>query len=118
MYERLVAVGSRVGLHARPAAIFTKAAAGRQVKVTIRRPDGDPVNARSMLSVLALGVRHGEEVVLAAEGDGAEQAVDELAEMLATDLDEEPAPGTAAEAGKAAAEAGEAASGAAAATGV
>jgi phosphocarrier protein HPr len=86
--ERRVTVGSSVGLHARPATLFTKAAAAQPVKVTIAAGDRGPVDARSILSVLGLGVASGEEVVLSAEdGAGSEAAVTALAELLATDLD-------------------------------
>ena len=89
MPERRVVVGSKVGLHARPAAMFVQAAAKQPVKVTIAKVGGDPVDARSILSVLALDARGGDEVVLAAEGDGADQALDELAALVARDLDSE-----------------------------
>ena len=46
----------------------------RGVPVTIARPAGRAADARSLLTVLALDVRHGEEVVLRADGDGAESA--------------------------------------------
>src|SRR5919204_4602447 len=91
MPERHVVVGSKVGLHARPAALFAQAAARQPVKVTLAKPGDDPVDARSVLMVLGLDVRGGEEVILAAEGDGAERALDELAALVASDLDA-PAP--------------------------
>ncbi|MBJ7472030.1 MAG: HPr family phosphocarrier protein [Solirubrobacteraceae bacterium] len=87
MPERLVTVGSSVGLHARPATLFVQAAAKQPVKVTIGRPGDEPVDARSILGVLGLGVKGGEEVVLSGEGDGADTALDELAALVATDLD-------------------------------
>jgi phosphocarrier protein HPr len=87
MAERRAVVGSKVGLHARPAALFVRAAARQPVKVTVAKDGRDPVDAASILSVLALDVRGGEEVVLAADGDGAEQALDELAALVATDHD-------------------------------
>ena len=71
MPERTAVVASKVGLHARPAAVFVKAAAEQQVPVTIRKPDGAPVDAASILSIMTLGVSQGDEVVLAAEGDAA-----------------------------------------------
>ena len=89
MPERRVVIGSKVGLHARPAAMFVQAAAKQPVKVTIAKTGGDPVDARSILSVLALDARGGDEVVLAADGDGAEQALEELAALVARDLDSE-----------------------------
>jgi phosphocarrier protein HPr len=59
------------------------------VKVTIAKAGGDPVDARSILSVLALDARGGDEVVLTAEGDGADEALEELAALVARDLDSE-----------------------------
>jgi phosphocarrier protein HPr len=89
MPERTVTVGSSVGLHARPATIFVQAAAKQPVKVTIAKPGKTPVDARSVLSVLGLDVRGGQEVILAADGDGAEQALDDLTALLSRDLDKE-----------------------------
>lgn len=87
MPTRTVTVGSASGLHARPAALFVAAAAAAAVPVTIRTGDRAPVPARSMLSVLSLGAKQGTEVTLEADGDGAEAALDELAALLARDLD-------------------------------
>ncbi|AXE82223.1 HPr family phosphocarrier protein [Streptomyces atratus] len=90
MHQRTVAVGSRSGLHARPASVFVQAATRQPVKVTIGRDGQSAVDARSLLSVLALAAQHGDSVVLAAEGDGAEAVVEELAALLARDLDATP----------------------------
>ncbi|GLV78367.1 HPr family phosphocarrier protein [Streptomyces hygroscopicus] len=87
MPQRIVAIGSRSGLHARPATVFVQTAAKQPVKVTIARDGRDPVDARSLLSVLALGAAHGDSVVLAAEGEGAETALEALAVLLGHDHD-------------------------------
>lgn len=87
MTQRAVTVGSRVGLHARPASLFVQAAARQPVPVTIAKNGGPPVDARSILLVLGLDVRGGDEVVLSADGEGAELALDELAALVARDLD-------------------------------
>ncbi|MFF1400073.1 HPr family phosphocarrier protein [Streptomyces sp. NPDC058287] len=87
MPQRTVVIGSRTGLHARPASVFVRVASKQPVKVTVAREGQSPVDARSLLSVLALAVKHGDSVVLAAEGDGADAAIDELAALVATDLD-------------------------------
>ena len=84
MPERRVTVAHPDGLHARPAALFVAAVAGSGVTVTIAKAGTDPgADARSILAVLSLDVRHGDEVVLRAEGEGAEQALDRLATLLA-----------------------------------
>ena len=88
MAQRSVVVGSRVGLHARPAALFVKTAKAQAVSITIRKGDGPPVDARSILRVLAIGARNGDTVVLEAEGDGAEEALDAVATVVAEDHDD------------------------------
>jgi len=86
MPQRRVRVASAVGLHARPAATFAQAAAAAPVPVRIAKDGKDPVDAASVLSVLTLNVGHGDEVVLSAEGDDADIVLDELADLLATEL--------------------------------
>ena len=89
MSERQVAIGSKVGLHARPASLFAKAVKDAGLPVQIAKAGGPPVNAASLLSLLTLGVGFGETVTLYAEGEGAEAALDELAAMLGRELDED-----------------------------
>jgi phosphocarrier protein len=89
MAQRTVAVASRSGLHARPAALFTQAAAAAGIPVTIAKPGGPAVDAASILFVMTLGAGNGQEVVLTAEGPEADRVLDELVTLLATDLDAE-----------------------------
>ncbi|GAA2908494.1 hypothetical protein GCM10010517_74940 [Streptosporangium fragile] len=91
MPERTVVIASSTGLHARPAKIFVQAAARQGTPVRIRVGDGKPVPATSMLAVLALGATRGTAVTLDADGPGADEALDSLAELLARDLDAEEA---------------------------
>jgi phosphocarrier protein len=82
MAERRVVVAAGVGLHARPAALFVKAAGATGLPVTIAKAGTAAADARSILAVLSLDVRGGEEVVLTADGDDAEAALDSLALLL------------------------------------
>lgn len=90
MIERTATIASRVGLHARPAAIFAAAVSDLDLDVTIAH-DGDPasdaMDAASILSLMSLGASHGDVVVLRAEGDGAADALDRLVQVLETDHD-------------------------------
>lgn len=89
MPSQIVAVGSKVGLHARPATILVKAAAGAGLAVTIGRPGEKAVNAASLLSVLALGAKNGDAIeVTVADGDGADAVLASIVELIATDHDE------------------------------
>ncbi len=89
MSERQVTIGSKVGLHARPASLFAKAVKDAGVPIKIAKDGKPPVNAASLLSLLTLGAEFGDEVTLSAEGEGADAALDGLAEMLGRDLDAE-----------------------------
>ena len=92
MPQRTVAVGSSVGLHARPASLLVAAAGkavsgGSAASVTIAKDGGEPADARSILSVIALGAGAGDEVVLAVEGSDADGVLDELAAIVASEED-------------------------------
>jgi phosphotransferase system HPr (HPr) family protein len=70
--------------------MVVKAAAAAPVTVRISK-SGPPVDASSIIAVLALGARGGDTVTIEAEGEGADEALDSLAELLARDLDAETA---------------------------
>ncbi|WP_063628906.1 DgaE family pyridoxal phosphate-dependent ammonia lyase [Amycolatopsis taiwanensis] len=62
--ERTVVVTEPAGLHARPAAAFAQAAARSGVPITVAKGDGEPVDAKSVLSVMGLNVATGDRIVL------------------------------------------------------
>ena len=49
---------------------------------------GKSVNAASILAVISLGIDHGDEVTVSADGDDADRIVGDLAALLTNDLDE------------------------------
>jgi phosphotransferase system HPr (HPr) family protein len=87
MPTRDVVVGSRIGLHGRPAAIVVKTAQAQPVTVKISTGAKPPVDARSIIAVLSLGAHGGDTVTISADGDGADDALSAMAEVLAKDLD-------------------------------
>ena len=87
MPERTVIIASSVGLHARPASLFSQAAAKTGLTVTLTSAAGKSVNAASILGVLSLGIGHGEQVTLSADAEGAESALNTLVDLLSTDLE-------------------------------
>ena len=84
MYKRTVTVINNRGLHTRTGSDFVKKAAQFKSQITIRRLDENdkPVNAKSLVYLLALGVSRGVEVELSASGEDEKEAVDFLAEMI------------------------------------
>lgn len=92
MAERTATIASSVGLHARPAAIFAEAAGEYDLDITIAaegEPEDEAMDASSVLSLMSLGAAQGDRVVLRAEGEGAEDALDALVRILETDHDAE-----------------------------
>ena len=87
--SRTVRIGSAHGLHARPAKLFAQAAKDAGIPITVSKGAGTPINAASILGVIALGVEQGDYVTLTADGDDAEAALDTLADLLSTDHDAE-----------------------------
>jgi phosphocarrier protein len=84
MPTKSVVVGSSIGLHARPAAVISEAAAELDSEVTIAVPGGEPVDASSALLIMTLGARFGDTVEVS--GDD-EAAVVKIAALVEQDLD-------------------------------
>ena len=86
MPSQTVTVGSRVGLHARPAALIAEAVGKAGVPVTLATPGGSPIDAGSPLMIMTLGAKKGAEVVVTSD-DAA--VLGHIAELVAQDLDAE-----------------------------
>jgi phosphotransferase system HPr (HPr) family protein len=80
--ETLVALPADVALHARPAAQFARLAMSFDADLFVGVGDRE-ADAKSLLSVLALGARGGTTLRLRADGDDAEAALDALAGCVA-----------------------------------
>jgi phosphotransferase system HPr (HPr) family protein len=81
--EREVEVGSDLGLHARPAAVFAETAAGFRSALTVAK-GGYEVDATSLLLLLTLDARRGDRLLIRANGPDAADAIDTLAPLLST----------------------------------
>jgi phosphotransferase system HPr (HPr) family protein len=79
-----VVVEHEVGLHARPATIFVKTASQFPAIITIRNItiDSKAVNAKSILSVLSIGVNSGNRIEIEASGENADEALAALVELV------------------------------------
>ena len=87
MVERTVQILNKNGLHARPAAEIVKLAAKYRSEITISR-DGTEVNGKSIMGVMMLAAECGASIVLRAEGEDAEQAIDAIAALIANKFGE------------------------------
>lgn len=86
MASKTVKVGSKVGLHARPASIIAQKAAEFDDEITIGMAGDEPVDASSAMLLMTLGAECGAEVTVTSDNEAALQAIVELVEK---DLDAE-----------------------------
>lgn len=79
---------NEVGLHARPASEFVKIAGQFQADLKVRNitQNSAAVDAKSILSVLMLGVEKGHEIELVAVGEDETQAIQALRELIESDF--------------------------------
>ncbi|MGD0018946.1 MAG: phosphoenolpyruvate--protein phosphotransferase [Candidatus Limnocylindrales bacterium] len=86
-----IEIRNESGLHARPAAMLVRAAAGFRSRIGLANvtvPGGPTADAGSLVSVLAAGVEKGHRVRIWAEGEDEAEAIDALRELLTRELDE------------------------------
>ena len=86
MASKTVTVGSAVGLHARPATIIAEAASALGSPVTLAVEGGEPVDAGSALMIMTLGAEKGASITVESDDQA---AVDQIAALVAQDLDAE-----------------------------
>lgn len=85
MKEFSYTITDEQGIHARPAGLFVKLAAGFTSTITIGK-DGKEVDAKRILGVMSLGAKKGSEVVIKAEGEDENAAVEALSSFLKENL--------------------------------
>jgi phosphocarrier protein HPr len=91
MTEAKVVVTHKVGLHARPASLFVQTAKKFSSTIKVRNVStgGSPVDAKSIISVLTLGIMKDHTIHIAAEGSDEEEAVTSLNSLVISNFGEE-----------------------------
>ena len=90
MREARITVTNKVGLHARPASKFVQTAAKCASAITVCNltTAGTPVNAKSIISILTLGVMQNHEILIQATGPDEDEAIQKLTELVQNDFGE------------------------------
>jgi phosphocarrier protein HPr len=86
--ERTVEIINKLGLHARAAAKLVTLASKFAADVRVRK-EGREVSGKSIMGVMMLAAAMGSRITLIAEGEDAQQALDELANLIAARFGEE-----------------------------
>jgi phosphocarrier protein HPr len=85
--EREATIVNQEGLHARPAARIVRLANSFAADIELAK-DGLEVNGKSIMGVMMLAAECGSSIVIRADGPDAEQAVQALAELVASGFGE------------------------------
>src|SRR5258707_15425029 len=81
-------VANKLGIHARPAALFVKIANRYHCDIFVEK-DGEKVNGKSIMGLMMLAAGHGSKLLITCEGPDADKAVAEIEEVIRRKFDED-----------------------------
>jgi phosphocarrier protein HPr len=88
VFEETVEITNKLGIHARPAALFVKEAARYKSDVYVLK-NGQEVNGKSIMGVMMLAVECGSKITIKARGPDSEDAVRALVSLVRSKFMEE-----------------------------
>ena len=81
-------VSNKLGIHARPAAMFVKTANRFTCDIFVEK-DGEKVNGKSIMGLMMLAAGPGSKLTVHAQGQDASQALAEIETLIKRKFDEE-----------------------------
>lgn len=85
---RELTILNRLGLHARPSAMFVKTASRFRCEIWVEK-DGERVNGKSIMGLMMLAAGLGSKLLIVCEGADAEKALAELEAVILRKFDED-----------------------------
>ena len=86
--QKEVPIVNRLGLHARPAAMFVRIASRYRCEVWVAK-EGEQVNGKSIMGLMMLAAGQGSKLNIRCEGPDAEKALQELEELICSKFNED-----------------------------
>jgi phosphocarrier protein HPr len=86
--EKEIAIINRLGLHARPAAMFVRVASRHRCEIWVSK-DGEEINGKSIMGLMMLAAGQGSKLLVRAEGPDAAQALIEIEELIQSRFNED-----------------------------
>jgi phosphocarrier protein len=86
--QRELVVVNKLGIHARPAALFVKTANRFTSNVLVEK-DGEQINGKSIMGLMMLAAGPGSKVIVICEGEDCHQALDEIEALVKRKFDED-----------------------------
>lgn len=80
-------IQNRLGLHARPAALFVQAANRFESAIEVRKGK-ETVNGKSIMGIMTLAAGRGSQITIRATGSDAQKAVMTLTQLIRNDFGE------------------------------
>ncbi len=74
-------ISNQYGIHARPAALFVKAASRFDAEINVEK-DGNVVSGKSIMGLMTLEAGRGSVLRVTAEGEDGEEALDHLEDLV------------------------------------
>lgn len=88
MITRDIEIINKLGLHARAAAKLVKLSSSFQSSIDIEK-DGQRVNSKSIMGVMMLAASCGSQVIVRADGEDEQAAIDAITDLINRRFDEE-----------------------------
>jgi phosphocarrier protein len=85
--ERDIAISNKLGLHARPAALFVQTANRFEAGIEIRKDDM-AVDGKSIMGIMTLAAEMGSSIKIVATGKDAEAAMNALVQLIESNFGE------------------------------
>src|SRR5262245_39359293 len=86
--EKEVSIVNRLGLHARPAAMFVRIASRYRSEIWVSK-EGEVVNGKSIMGLMMLAAGQGSKLRICCEGPDADKAIEELEALIKAGFNEE-----------------------------
>src|SRR3954463_5998262 len=86
--EKDVSITNRLGLHARPAAMFVRIASRYRSEVWVSK-EGEEVNGKSIMGLMMLAAGKGSILHMRCEGPDADKALEELEDLIKSNFNED-----------------------------
>src|SRR5437764_7010206 len=86
--EKDIAITNRLGLHARPAAMFVRIASRHRAEIWVAK-EGEEVNGKSIMGLMMLAAGRGSKLRIRCEGPDADKAMEELEELVKAGFNED-----------------------------
>ncbi len=86
--SRNLTILNRLGLHARPSAMFAKVSGRHESEIWVEK-DGETVNGKSIMGLMMLAAGEGSVLSVTAEGEDAHEAIEALAKLVESRFDED-----------------------------